>query len=90
MMKPKRIALTVPAELDGILERLSDLQEKPKTTVILDLLMEMQPQLTAFAEALEAAKAGKNPYTILNDMLGVALQELGSELQAAGTAKDQK
>ena len=89
-MKPKRIALTVPAELDGILERLSDLQEKPKTTVILDLLVEMQPQLTAFAEALEAAKAGKNPYTILNDMLGVALQELGSELQAAGTAKDQK
>lgn len=89
-MKPKRIALTVPAELDGILERLSDLQEKPKTTLILDLLVEMQPQLTAFAEALEAAKAGKNPYTILNDMLGVALQELGSELQAAGTAKDQK
>ena len=48
-----RIALTVPQDLDDILERLSLLQGVPKTKIILGLLLEQQSILERIADALE-------------------------------------
>lgn len=79
--RSRRVALSVPPELNDILEDLSDLQSIPKTKVILALLQEMQPQLTAFRDALKAAKEGQNPNKILAGMLADSLSELGEALR---------
>lgn len=48
-----RIALTVPKDLNDILQRLSDLQEIPKTKIIIELLTAYQPILEETLSALE-------------------------------------
>ena len=39
----KRIALTVPDDMDAILDRLSDLTKLPKTKLIMEMLEEYLP-----------------------------------------------
>ena len=48
-----RIALTVPQDLNDILQRLSDLQGVPKTKIILELLTAYQPILEETLNALD-------------------------------------
>lgn len=48
-----RVALTVPKDLNDILQRLSDLQEVPKTKIIIELLTAYQPILEETVSALE-------------------------------------
>ncbi|WP_151781771.1 hypothetical protein [Acinetobacter bereziniae] len=48
-----RVALTVPKDLNDILQRLSDLQEVPKTKIIIELLTAYQPILEETLSALE-------------------------------------
>lgn len=48
-----RVALTVPKDLNDILQRLSDIQEIPKTKIIIELLTAYQPILEETLSALE-------------------------------------
>ena len=77
-----RVALTVPKSLNSVLDEISDLQGIPKSKVILNILLEMEPQLNYFREALLAAKNGKNPNAILNNMLSDAFIQLGHTFKA--------
>ena len=59
MAQKKRIALTVPEDMDAVLERLSDLTGSPKTRLILEMLQEYLPILERTAGALEQIVADK-------------------------------
>lgn len=54
-----RIALTVPNDLNDVLQRLSDLQGVPKTRIILELLTAYQPILEETAFALDKINKDK-------------------------------
>jgi len=73
----KRVGLSVPPDLNNILEDLSELQGIPKTKVITSLLIELQPQLSLYRDALKAAKEGQNPNRIFANMFANSLTELG-------------
>lgn len=78
--KLPRIALTVPEDLDVLLDRVSDLQGVPKTKVILSLLVELKPTLEHLILALEAVKANKDPSAILMSMTSHLLSNLSDEM----------
>jgi hypothetical protein len=61
----KRVALSVPPDLDGVLEDLSRLQGIPKTKVILSILNEMHPILTQVRDALEEVKLSSDPVSVV-------------------------
>ena len=54
-----RIALTVPDDINDLLERLSDLTGTPKTKIIIEMLGEYLPVLSSIVETLEQVKADK-------------------------------
>ena len=55
----KRIALTVPDDMDAVLERLSELTGAPKTRLIMEMLQEYLPILERTLGALEQIVADK-------------------------------
>ena len=55
-----RIALTVPDDLNNVLQRLSDLQGVPKTKIILELLTAYQPILEETVKALDKIREDKD------------------------------
>ena len=59
MERRKRIALSVPPEMDEVLERLAVLTNQPKTKLILEMLEEYAPILEQTLNALEQIKANK-------------------------------
>lgn len=59
-----RIALTVPPDLNQILDDLARLQGIPKTKVILSILTEMQPILSDLRDALHSVKTSPDPQAI--------------------------
>lgn len=54
-----RINLTVPDDLNEILERLSDRLNRPKTKIITDLMIEMKPHLISMLDALDEIDRNK-------------------------------
>lgn len=58
-MSRKRIALSVPPEMDDILDRISVLTEQPKTKIILELLEQVVPVLEQTLDALEQIRDNK-------------------------------
>lgn len=56
---PKRIALTVPLEMDAVLDRLSVLTNQPKTKLIMEMLEEYMPVLEKTLNALVQIKENK-------------------------------
>lgn len=54
-----RIALTVPDDLNQLLDELSEYQKIPKTRIILDLLIEVQPHLENMLKAFKAIDQDK-------------------------------
>jgi predicted DNA-binding protein len=55
----KRIALTVPDDMDAVLERLSVLTNAPKTKLIMEMLEEYIPVLERTVDALEQIATDK-------------------------------
>lgn len=53
-----RMALTLPDDLDQALRGLAAAVEKPASAVVVELLVEMVPQLEALTKVANAAKAG--------------------------------
>jgi hypothetical protein len=72
-----RVALTIPDDLNEVLQDLSDLNEVPKSKLIVELLVQMQPILSAQRDALESVKKGVTPEQALLAMLGTGFGELG-------------
>ncbi|MBV6575259.1 hypothetical protein JL980_21405, partial [Acinetobacter baumannii] len=59
MAQKKRIALTVPDNVDAVLEKLSNLTGSPKTRLIMEILQEYLPIFERTADALEQIVADK-------------------------------
>lgn len=86
--KKPRIPLTVPPEINDLLDRLSDLTGTPKTKIIIEMLELYSPVISTVIQGLEQVKADKeNGKQIVKkfaqDMLmdsNIALGELAKEV----------
>ena len=67
-----RIALTVDNDLNKLLEDLSILMKKPKSTIITDLLVDVTPMLTDLRDALRLAEQKKDIKPVLARMTASA------------------
>ena len=67
-----RIALTVDNNLNTLLEDLSVLMKKPKSTIITDLLVDVTPMLTDLRDALQLAEQKKDIKPVLARMTASA------------------
>jgi predicted DNA-binding protein len=76
----KRIALTVPDDMDSVLERLSVLTNAPKTKIIMDMLEQYIPVLERTLEALEQIQADK-------ENAGNIAKQFASDLLLEGNEK---
>jgi hypothetical protein len=72
-----RVPLTVPEDLHSVLVELAEVVEKPVSTLIVDLLREMEPQLVDLTRVLRHVKDGKKAAAkrALQHMVGNALAE---------------
>jgi predicted DNA-binding protein len=77
MERRKRIALSVPPEMDEILERLAALTNQPKTKLILEMLEEYTPVLEQTLNALEQIHAASIAKQFASDLLLDGNQKLG-------------
>lgn len=73
----RRVPLTLPHELDSILDRLVVLQNRKKTQIITELLLEFQPILGQVADALEAIELKKDPVLVLNTLAAGSMAKIG-------------
>lgn len=83
-----RLNLTLPDSLNDVISELADLQGIPKTRIITDILLEIEPMLKQMSEALKAVKENKqdavkiardyaqNALLESNEKLGVFAQEV--------------
>jgi molecular chaperone GrpE (heat shock protein) len=89
----RRVALTIPDDLDHLLDRLCAVQKRKKTQIITELLKEFQPVLGQVADALEAIEQKKDPTQFLNALSHDSLKKIGelgqvmSEVHALNTKK---
>lgn len=67
-----RIALTVPYELNEILERMSDLTNQPKSKIVVDLLMDILPVIDEMCSSLQHAKDMKDTLPALAKLTALA------------------
>lgn len=86
-----RVALTMPDDLNDLLDELADLQGVVKTGLIVELLVQMQPILETQRDALRSVKQGISPQQALLAMLGTGFgefAELGEELKRVSAKHD--
>lgn len=74
--RSKRVALSVPPDVYAVLKDLSELQNKPKSTIITEILEQTLPQLILMRDSLQAVKDGMNPKEAAWNMLISAKQML--------------
>ena len=74
----KRVPLSLSPQLYEIISDLSELQNKPMSRVIVELLEEMQPVLSSVRDGLQEVKDSINPKSVLK-RLGHELVLLGTE-----------
>ena len=67
-----RINVTVDDDLNKLLEDLSVLMKKPKSTIITDLLVDVTPMLTDLRDALQLAEQKKDIKPVLARMTASA------------------
>lgn len=70
--KKRRVALTVDDDLNKLLEDLSVLMKKPKSTIISDFLVDVTPMLTDLRDALQLAEQKKDIKPVLARMTATA------------------
>lgn len=73
----KRVPLSLSPQLHEIISDLSELQNKPMSRVIVELLEEMQPVLSSVRDGLQEVKDSNDPKSVL--------KRLGQELVLSGT-----
>ncbi len=77
MAKSKRIALTVPPEIDSVISELSKLTNTPKTAIILELLSDVLPSLAQVVASIKQIKEGQKELAVqgMVDLLGKATMQ---------------
>jgi predicted DNA-binding protein len=73
-----RLALTVPPDVRAAIDELAEAVGKPSSTVVVELLAEMVPQMQGLAKVARAAKSGNKAAAkrALAHMLGDSMAEL--------------
>jgi len=79
-MTRKRIALSVPPDMEELLHKISELTAQPKTKIILEMLEQYVPILEQMLKALEQIRDNKE------DALNIAKQ-FASEMLLDGNQK---
>ncbi|WP_179991823.1 ribbon-helix-helix protein, CopG family, partial [Acinetobacter sp. YH16058] len=80
-MTRKRIALSVPPEMEEVLDKISDLTGQPKTKIILEMLEQYVPVLEQTIEALEQIRDNKeNALSIVQKFAGDLLLDGNQKL----------
>ena len=72
-----RIALTVPDDLNELLDNLSELMGKPKSTFIVEFLTDVQPLFQELYNSLSHAKEMKDNIPSLIRLTAMANQQVG-------------
>lgn len=72
-----RIALTVPEDLNELLDNLSELMGKPKSTFIVEFLTDVQPLFHELYNSLSHAKEMKDNIPSLIRLTAMANQQVG-------------
>lgn len=70
----KRVQVSINPEIHKVLDDLSDLQKKPKSRIVAEILEETLPQLILMRDSLQAVKDGMNPQEVVQNMLKNAQQ----------------
>lgn len=79
-MARKRIALSVPPDMEEVLDKISDLTGQPKTKIILEMLEQYVPVLEQTLKALEQIRDNKE------DALNI-VQKFAGDLLIDGNQK---
>lgn len=78
----KRVPLSLNPQLYEVISDLAELQNKPMSRVIVELLEEMQPILTNIRDGLKEVKGSNNPQAVLKrigqDLVMSGTEQLGS------------
>ena len=72
-----RIALTVPEDLNELLDNLSELMGKPKSTFIVEFLVDAQPLFQQLYDTMNHAKEMKDNIPALIRLTAMANQQVG-------------
>ena len=83
----KRISISLNPELYAVVSQLADLQNKPMSRVVVELMKEMHPILASMASAMAEVKKSNDPTAVLkqfgqdvimdaNELLGGFSQEI--------------
>lgn len=75
----KRIALTVDGDLFDTITALAELQDLPKTEIIMQILRDVQPALLQLKSALEDVRDKKDPQAALSALF-VSMTEQYSDV----------
>lgn len=70
----KRVQVSINPEIHKVLDDLSDLQKKPKSRIVAEILEETLPQLILMRDSLQAVKDGMNPQEVVQNILKNAQQ----------------
>lgn len=89
----RRMMLSLSPELDAAIDRLAKAQDRPRASVVVEILDQMVPSINTLSEVLEASKAAPiHAYNKLFGMLATAMSQGGaighamvSELEAAAS-----
>lgn len=77
----KRISISLNPDLHKVISDLGDLQNKPMSRVVVEMLEEMLPMLQVIRNGLEEVKKGNDPKAVLkqfgNDLLLDGSEQLG-------------
>lgn len=73
----KRISISLNPELYAVVSQLADLQNKPMSRVVVELMEEMHPVLSQLRDAIKEVKESNNKDEVL--------KRIGSSLLMSGT-----
>ena len=75
----KRISISLNPELHSVISDLADLQNKPMSRIVVELLEELQPVLTNVRDGLHEVKKSNDPQAVL--------KRIGQDLVMTGTTQ---
>lgn len=89
--RKRRIILSLSPELDQAIDRLAKAQERPRASVVVEILEQITPQFNALAEAVEVSKsAPEQAFQTLFSTLFDAMSQGVSLGQSMLSGKDGK
>jgi hypothetical protein len=71
----KRISISLNPELYAVVSQLADLQNKPMSRVVVELMEEMHPILASMASAMAEVKKSNDPTAVLKQFVQNSIME---------------